>query len=302
VALAVVENPHPASAGSAAADAGLAQEAIICQPHGESRLTDDGGTGINAGMAPHGSFVSPLAAALAPDVLARFLRYVQIPTESQAGVAEVPSTRKQFDLARVLEQELRELGLDDVVLDEHCHVYATIPTTSRVRTPVVGLVAHLDTYPDELGTGIKPLVHPAWDGSEIVLPGDPEQVLRRGAKLEPHVGHDLVTSDGTTLLGADDKAGVAEIMAAAAYLISHPEIEHGVIRLAFTPDEEIGRGTDFFDLAGFGAHLAYTADGSEVAELTTETFDAAQVAVTFTGREAHPGTAKGELVNSLKLA
>ncbi len=246
--------------------------------------------------------LTPLAAELAADVLERFLRYVQVATESAHDASEIPSTQKQFDLARILEGELRELGLEDVVLDEHCHVYATLPATVERETPVLGLVAHVDTYPGENGTGVKPGVH-RFDG-KLALPGDPSQVLSVAEfpDLAKHVGCDLVTSDGTTLLGADDKAGVAEIMGAVAYLARHPEVERGRVKIGFTPDEEIGRGAELFDIEGFGADFAFTADGSGLGEVTSENFNASTVTVTFTGLSAHTGTAKGAMVNSLRLA
>ncbi len=253
-------------------------------------------------MTDNAHYPSPLAAELAEDVLDRFLRYVRIDTQSAEGQTVTPSTAKQLDLSRLLESELRELGLDDVRLDEHGYVYAGL--AGKEGAPAIGLIAHVDTSPDVTGTGVDPQVHRAYDGSPLVLPGDPAQVLdpSEQPKLAAKVGHDLVTSDGTTLLGADDKAGVAEIMAAVAYLSRHPELEHAPLRVCFTVDEEIGAGADHLDLDDFGARYAYTLDGSGLGEIETETFNAWKVIVEFTGRAVHPGSAKGKLVNSIKLA
>ncbi len=253
----------------------------------------------SASAAP---FASPLAGELAEDALERFLRYVRIDTQAAYGSTTYPSTAKQLDLSRLLLEELLELGLEDAVLDEHGYVFATLPGTAEA--PTIGLMAHVDTSPDAPGTGVQPLVHRAWAGSPIVLPGDPSQVLdpAESPALAARVGHDIVTSDGSTLLGADDKAGVAEIMAAAAYLVSHPEPARAPVRIAFTVDEEVGAGTKHLDLGVFGADVAYTLDGSGAGELEIETFNAKAVTVTFRGRGTHPGTAKGDLVNAIKLA
>jgi tripeptide aminopeptidase len=247
-------------------------------------------------------FVSPLAAELAEDVLDRFLRYVRIDTQSAYGQSTSPSTPKQLDLSRLLVEELGEIGLDDVRLDEHGYVYAALPGVETA--PTIGLVAHVDTSPDVTGTGVQPQVHRGYDGSRIALPGDPTQVLdpEEQPALREKIGHDLVTTDGTTLLGADDKAGVAEIVAAAAYLKRHPEPRHAPLRLCFTVDEEIGAGADHLDIDAFGAGYAYTLDGSGLGELETETFNAWRVVVTIHGRAVHPGSAKGKLVSSIRLA
>jgi tripeptide aminopeptidase len=249
-------------------------------------------------------FATPLAAELAEDVLARFLRYIQIDTRSEEGSATYPSTAKQLDLARVLVEELREMGLEDVLLDEHGYVTATLPATPGCNGPTIGLIAHMDTSPEASGEGVTPQVWRDYQGRDITLPGDPHQVLRPDElpALRDHVGHDLVTSDGTTLLGADDKGGAAEIMAAMAYLKRHPEIAHGPIRVGFTPDEEIGQGTRYFDIPRFGAIAAYTVDGHCAGEVEDETFSAAAAVVTIRGHNTHPGTAKGKMVNSIKLA
>ena len=250
------------------------------------------------GSAP---FSSPLAAELADDVLERFLRYVRIDTQAQEDADTYPSTAKQLDLSRLLVTELNEIGLDDIELTEHGYVFATLPGTAGV--PVIGLIAHVDTTPESPGAGVIPIVHAEYAGGILTLPGDPSQVIDPAEEhaLAARVGHDIVTSDGTTLLGADDKAGVAEIMAAVAHLVGRPE-PRATVRVAFTVDEEVGRGTDHFDLQKFGAEAAYTLDGSGVGELEIETFSAFQVRVTFRGRGAHPGSAKGKLVNAVKLA
>jgi tripeptide aminopeptidase len=247
-------------------------------------------------------FVTPLAAELADDLLDRFLRYVRIDTQSAAGVEASPSTEKQLDLSRLLRDELTEIGLDDVRLDEFGYVYGSLPGTDAA--PPIGLIAHIDTSPDVTGTGVNPQVHRDYDGGRIELTGDPSVVLdpEELPLLQEKVGHDLVTTDGTTLLGADDKAGVAEIMAAVAYLKRHPELVHAPIRVCFTVDEEVAGGADHLDIERFGAKYAYTLDGSALGEIETETFNAAKVTVTIRGRSTHPGTAKGQLVNAIKLA
>jgi tripeptide aminopeptidase len=246
---------------------------------------------------------SELARELAADALERFLRYVQIDTQSDHESETTPSTAKQLDLSRVLVAELKEIGLEDAEVDEHGLVFATLPATIDRATPTVGLVAHVDTSPDVTGAGVKPQVV-RYRGGDLALAGDSQQVLRPddSRHLRDHIGHELVTSDGTTLLGADDKAGVAEIMAAVAYLARHPEVEHGRIRVAFTPDEEVGRGTDHFDIERFGALVAYTLDGETAGEIDDETFSALEARVTFRGRAAHPGFAHRILVNAIKLA
>jgi tripeptide aminopeptidase len=234
-------------------------------------------------------------------VLERFLRYVRIDTQADEDSRTYPSTAKQLDLSRVLVDELRALGLADVELTEHGYVFATLPGSEGA--PVIGLIAHVDTTPDTPGGGVIPIVHENYAGGPIVLPGDPSQVIdpAEETELAARVGHDIVTSDGTTLLGADDKAGVAEIMAALAYLRDTPE-SRATVRVAFTVDEEVGRGTQHFDLEAFGAEVGYTLDGSGIGELEIETFSARQVRVTIRGRGAHPGSAKGKLVNAVKLA
>ena len=247
------------------------------------------------------AFTSALAQELAGDVLERFLRYVRIDTQGAYRVARRPSTEKQLELSRLLLDELHELGLE-AELTDGAAVFGALPGSNGA--PVVGLIAHVDTTPDVSGVGVSPIVHEAWDGMPIQLPGDARQVLDPDQlpELAARVGHDIVTSDGTTLLGADDKAGIAEIMAAVAYLVRHPEKMRAPIRVAFTVDEEVGRGAEDFDLDAFGADVAYTLDGSALGELEIETFSATSIRVTIRGLSVHPGTAKGKLVNAVKLA
>ena len=246
-------------------------------------------------------YPTPIAAELADDVLERFLRYVQVDTQSDADSETYPSTMKQLDLAKMLAEELRDIGLEDVELTEHGYVFATLPGTAG---PTVGLIAHVDTSSDESGTNVRPQVVRNYDGGDIFLPGDKRKVLRPSENpiLAERAGHDIVTTDGTTLLGADDKAGVAEIMGAVAYLAAHPEIEHAPIRVGFTVDEEVGRGVDHFDIEDFGADFAYTLDGSEIGRIDDETFSASEVRIRIEGHSVHPGTSKGKMVNAIKLA
>jgi tripeptide aminopeptidase len=251
---------------------------------------------------PSAPFASELAGELAGDVLERFLRYARVDTQAAYRVAQRPSTEKQLDLSRALVEELRELGLEDAHLNDGATVFASLSGAEGV--PAVGLIAHVDTTPDVIGANVSPIVHRAWEGTPIELPGDERQILDPAElpELAARVGHDIVTSDGTTLLGADDKAGIAEIMAAVAYLVAHPERPRAPARIAFTVDEEVGRGAEGFDLDGFGADVAYTLDGSGLGELEVETFSAASMRVTIRGLSVHPGTAKGKLVNAVKLA
>ena len=244
--------------------------------------------------------MADFASELQRDVLERFLRYVRIDTTSDQDSTTYPSTANQRDLGEVLEGELRDLGLDDVELTQHGYVFATVPGGAG---PTVGLIAHMDTSQDESGANVQPQVVESWDGSDIVLPGDPDKVLRASENpiLAARVGHDIVTTDGTTLLGADDKAGVAEIMGAVAYLVAHPEIEHAPLRVGFTVDEEVGRGVDHFDIDAFGADFAYTLDGAEVGRIDDETFSASEVRIRIEGLSVHPGTSKGKMVNAIKL-
>ena len=250
------------------------------------------------------AFSSDLAAELAPGLLARFERYVRVDTQSARDHAPgvSPSTARQLDLARILAAELAEAGLRDAAVDADGFVTATLPGDAA-DGPVVGLIAHMDTSPDAPGAGVQPIVHRDYDGSVIELP-------RSGTRLDPAdvaglgdaVGHDIVTSSGDTLLGADDKAGVAEIMTAVAYLAAHPELAHPTIRVGFTPDEEIGEGGRRFDLEAFAADCAYTVDGSEIGGLQDESFSADGATVVVTGVDIHPGSATGKLVNALRVA
>jgi tripeptide aminopeptidase len=253
-------------------------------------------------LAARAPFASPLAEALAEDVLERLLRYARIDTRAAYREPQRPSTQKQLDLSRLLVDELRGFGLEDARLADGSNVFASLPGVEGA--PVVGLIAHVDTTPDVTAENVSPIVHRAWGGDVIRLPGDERQVLDPAQlpELAARVGHDIVTSDGTTLLGADDKAGIAEIMAAVAYLAQHPERPRAPLRVAFTVDEEVGRGAEDFDLEGFGADVAYTLDGSGLGELEIETFSAKSIRVTIRGLSVHPGTAKGKLVNAVKLA
>jgi len=238
-------------------------------------------------------------------VLDRFLRYVGYDTQSDEASTKYPSTDTQLVLLRDLAVELKALGLADAAVDEFGYVTATIPaTTSKAGVPVIGLIAHVDTSPEMPGANVKPIVHRAYDGRDLVLPDDPAAVLRLADNpdLADQIGHDIVTASGTTLLGADNKAGVAEIVTAAAYLIAHPEIPHGPVRIAFTPDEEVGRGTAHFDVARFGALCAYTMDGGRRGEIESESFSADAMTVTFHGFNTHPGYAKGRMINAIKIA
>jgi tripeptide aminopeptidase len=238
-------------------------------------------------------------------VLERFLRYVRYDTQSREGAEPYPSTPGQLVLLRDLVTELRALGLNDAGIDAHGYVTATIPATAgAAAAPVIGFIAHVDTSPEMSGRDVRPIVHRAYGGGDVVLPDDPSAVIRPSdwPYLAECVGHDIVTASGTTLLGADNKAGVAEIMAAAEYLQAHPEIRHGDIRIAFTPDEEVGNGTKYFDVAAFGAQYAYTMDGGPRGELEYESFSADSIAVTFQGFNTHPGYAKDRMVNAIKLA
>lgn len=236
-------------------------------------------------------------------VIERFLKYVTIDTQSDESSPSYPSTNKQFDLARVLEKELKELKLQDVSLDEHCYVMATLPSNTTSNVPVIGFIAHVDTSPDSPGAGVKPRIWENFDGKPIVLNQPGNVILDTGSipDLKKYIGQDLITSDGTTLLGGDDKAGVAEIMAAVEFLQQHPEIKHGTIKIGFTPDEEIGRGVDKFDVKKFGAEYAYTLDGGEIGELEYETFNAASVKVKIHGKQVHPGYAKNIMKNSMLI-
>jgi tripeptide aminopeptidase len=241
-------------------------------------------------------------------VLDRFLRYVAYDTQSDEASTTYPSTDKQLVLLRDLAMELLALGLSDAAVDEFGYVTATIrATTNKAGVPTIGFIAHVDTSPEMPGAGVVPIVHRQYDGRDLVLPdvsdGAPAVLrLADSPALADQIGHDIVTASGTTLLGADNKAGVAEIVTAAAYLVAHPEIPHGPIRLAFTPDEEVGRGTQHFDVARFGAACAYTVDGGSRGEIETESFSADAMTVTFHGFNTHPGYAKHRMVNAIRIA
>lgn len=234
----------------------------------------------------------------------RLLRYVQIDTQSDPLSTSQPSTEKQKDLSRLLVKELLDLGIKDAQLDDYGYVYATIPATSSRKVPVICFCSHVDTAPDCSGTGVQPIVHEAYKGDPIVLPHDPSQVITTAEHpyLKEKIGDDIITASGTTLLGADDKAGVAIIMELAAYLTAHPQIQHGAIKILFTPDEEIGRGVDKVNLKKLGADIAYTLDAGELGSLEDENFSADSMTVFFHGITAHPGSAKGKMINAIKLA
>jgi tripeptide aminopeptidase len=245
------------------------------------------------------------ATGLTTSVLERFLRYVTFDTQSTETSDTYPSTLKQLDLLRHLVGELQAIGLADAAIDEHGYVTATIPaTTQKAGVPVIGFIAHVDTSPEMSGAGVKPIIHRGYQGNDLVLPDDPTAVIRAAdvPYLRERLGDDIVTASGTTLLGADNKSGVAEIMAAAEHLMAHPEILHGTIRIGFTPDEEVGAGTRFFDVPKFGARYAYTMDGGQRGEIEMETFSADAMTITFVGFNTHPGYAKGKMINSIKIA
>jgi tripeptide aminopeptidase len=241
-------------------------------------------------------------------LLDRFFRYVKVDTQSQEDVEErFPSTEKQKNLSKMLVEELKELGLKDAEMDQFGYVMATLPGNllekQNVKIPVIGLISHVDTSPEVSGQNVKPVVHKKYDGKDIQLPGDPNQVLRvaDNPALKDHLGDDIITSDGTTLLGADDKAGVAEIMTLLEHLQNNPQIKHGTLRIGFTPDEEVGCGTLHFDVKKFGADYAYTVDGETVGEIENETFNAAAAVFTVHGINVHPGYAKGKMVNAIRI-
>lgn len=238
------------------------------------------------------------------ELIERFISYVKVDTQSDENSETCPSTEKQWNLARLLVEELKQIGMTEVTLDDNGYVMATLPANTDKAAPVIGFLAHMDTSPDYSGTNVKPKLVENYDGGDIVLHEAEGIVLSTAAypELAGYKGQTLITTDGTTLLGADDKAGIAEIMTAMVHLIRHPEIKHGKIRVAFTPDEEVGRGAHKFDVPAFGADFAYTLDGGPLGELEYESFNAAKATLTFRGIQVHPGTAKGKMVNSSKLA
>jgi len=234
----------------------------------------------------------------------RFIKYIKIDTESDPNNPAFPSSKKQWDLAKVLVKELEQIGMQDIDLDENCYIMATLPSNIDYEVPTIGFVSHIDTSPDFTGKNIKPQVIDNYDGKDIVLNKEKNIILSPSYfdDLLQYKGQTIITTDGTTLLGADDKAGITEIVTAMEYLIQHPEIKHGKIRICFTPDEEVGKGAHLFDVAKFGADWAYTMDGSQIGELEYENFNAAGAKVTITGKIVHPGYAKGKMINSMLIA
>ncbi len=237
------------------------------------------------------------------ELVERFLSYVKIDTQSsEEGEGRCPSTDKQLQLARHLTEELKTLRLEEVEMDQHGYVYATLPANTKRNIPTIGFIAHIDTSPDCSATNVRPRIIEAYDGSDIQLNSEVTTHVSLFPELKQHIGEDLIVTDGTTLLGADDKAGIAEIVTAMTYLMGHPEIEHGKVRVAFNPDEEIGMGAHLFDVERFGCQWAYTMDGSEVGELEYENFNAASAKVVIKGRNVHPGYAKGKMINACIVA
>ncbi len=240
------------------------------------------------------------------DVVERFVRYAKVWTTSEEGIEDrYPSTERQKDLLRLLVVELKKLGLKDVSMDKHGYVMATLPSNlpKKKKVPVIGLIAHVDTSPEVSGKGVKPILHKNYDGKDIVLPGDPTVIIKvdENPHLSDNVGGTIITSDGTTLLGADDKAGVAAIMSALAIMVKDDTIKHGDVRIGFTPDEEVGNGTKFFDVKAFGADIGYTMDGGQLGEVEDETFNAMSATFTVKGINYHPGYAKGKMVNAIRI-
>jgi tripeptide aminopeptidase len=237
-------------------------------------------------------------------IINRFIRYVSVDTQSDPNNQDFPSTEKQWDLAQILVRELQDIGMSDVTLDKNCYITATLPSNIDFEVPTIGFIAHLDTSPDYSGTDVKPQIHSNYSGEDLIL-NEKENIVLSPDYFEDltlYKGQTLITTDGTTLLGADDKAGITEIMCAVEYLIEHPEIKHGILRICFTPDEEVGKGAHEFDVKAFGADWAYTMDGSQVGELEYENFNAAGAVITVHGKIVHPGYAKGKMVNSMLIA
>mgnify|MGYP001581647254 FL=1 len=237
-------------------------------------------------------------------IIKRFISYVTIDTESDPNNPDFPSSDNQWDLANLLVKELKDIGMSDVTLDKHCYVMATLPSNLDYDVPTIGFVSHIDTTPDYTGANVKPRIHHKYDGKDIVLNENENIVLSPSYfdDLLQYKGQTIITTDGTTLLGADDKAGITEIVSAMEYLINHPEIKHGTIRICFTPDEEVGKGAHQFDVKKFGAAWAYTMDGSQIGELEYENFNAASAKITINGKIVHPGYAKGKMINSMTIA
>lgn len=234
----------------------------------------------------------------------RFLRYVKYDTQSDEESKSFPSSEKQLVLSRDLVKELQEIGLKDAHLDENGYVIATLPSNTDKDVPVIGFIAHVDTSPSVTGANVNPIIHKNYQGGDIILPNDKSRVIEvsKNPDLKNMTGFDIITTDGTTLLGADNKAGVAEIVDAMNYMLTHPEVKHGTIKVCFTPDEEVGRGTERFNVEKFGAKYAYTVDGSSRGEIESETFSADAFIVKFIGKNIHPGYAKGKMINSTKIA
>ena len=234
----------------------------------------------------------------------RFLKYVKFDTQSDEDSASFPSTEKQKNLSKTLAEELKNMGLKDAHMDEWGYVIATLPSNSSKNVPAVAFISHVDTSPAVTGANVNPVVHQNYQGGDIVLPNDKNQIIKvsDNPDLKNMIGYDIITTDGTTLLGADNKAGVAEIMDLVNYLLAHSEVKHGTIKICFTPDEETGRGTEKIDLKKLGAQFAYTVDGSSRGEIETETFSAYAVVIKFHGKNIHPGYAKGKMINSVKIA
>lgn len=237
-------------------------------------------------------------------IIARFIKYVTIDTESDPNNPAFPSTKKQWNLAKILEKELNQIGLQDVELDENCYIMATLPSNLAYEVPTIGFISHIDTSPDFTGKNVNPQIIENYDGKDIILNKKKNIVLSPDyfEDLVQYKGQTIITTDGTTLLGADDKAGVTEIVSAMEYLINNPTIKHGKIRICFTPDEEVGKGAHLFNVEKFGAKWAYTMDGSQIGELEYENFNAASAKVTITGKIVHPGYAKGKMINSMLIA
>ncbi len=237
-------------------------------------------------------------------IIDRFVKYVTVDTQSDPENPAFPSSEKQWTLAKMLVDELNEIGLEDVTLDDNCYIMATLPSNVDYEVPTIGFIAHIDTSPDFTAENVKPQFHPNYDGKDIILNKEENIVLSPSyfEDLLMYKGQTLITTDGTTLLGADDKAGVTEIVSAMEYLIKHPEIKHGKIRIGFTPDEEVGKGAHMFDVEKFGAEWAYTMDGSAVGELEYENFNAAGAKAIIKGKIVHPGYAKGKMINSMLIA
>lgn len=239
------------------------------------------------------------------DLTKRFLKYISISTESNENCETCPSSESQWDLAKVIVEDLKELGLKDISLDENCYIMATLPAnTDNENVPTIGFISHMDTAPSYNGVGIKPRIVENYNGEDIILNKEDNVILspKDFHHLTNYIGQDLIVTDGTTLLGADDKAGITEIIEAIKYLKEHPEIKHGEIKIGFTPDEEIGRGADYFDIQKFNCKFAYTVDGGEIGELEYENFNAASAVIKIQGRDIHPGSAKNSMINSLIIA